>query len=98
MGINWVALTVFVILFLFLLNSSGAIILFVYLLIGISQLVMRPKIPPEKLKVRMWGYPVLTLLTIGASTFTDAVARVTIGIDRETQTDALPALVAGEEP
>jgi hypothetical protein len=40
----------------------------------------------------------IALLTIGASTFTDAVARVTIGIDRETQTDALPALVAGEEP
>jgi peptide/nickel transport system permease protein len=40
----------------------------------------------------------IALLTIGASTFTDAVARVTIGIDRETQTDARPALVAGEEP
>ena len=40
----------------------------------------------------------IALLTIGASTFTDAVARVTIGIDRETQTDALPAPVAGEEP
>ena len=50
--------------FLFLLNSSGAIILFVYLLIGISQLVLRPKIPPEQLKVKMWFYPVLTLLTI----------------------------------
>ena len=46
--------------FLFLLNSSGAIILFVYLMIGISQLVMRPKIPPEQLKVKMWVYPVLT--------------------------------------
>jgi GABA permease len=52
--------------FLFLLNSSGAIILFVYLLIGISQLVMRPNISPEKLKVKMWGYPVLTVLTIVA--------------------------------
>ena len=31
--------------FLFLLNSSGAIILFVYLMIAISQLVLRPKIP-----------------------------------------------------
>ena len=52
--------------FLFLLNSSGAIILFVYLMIAISQLVMRPKIPPERLKVKMWVYPVLTLLTIAA--------------------------------
>jgi GABA permease len=49
--------------FLFLLNSSGAIILFVYLLIALSQLLMRPKIPPERLKVKMWFYPVLTVLT-----------------------------------
>jgi GABA permease len=49
--------------FLFLLNSSGAIILFVYLLICLSELRMRPTIPPERLKVRMWGYPSLTVLT-----------------------------------
>jgi GABA permease len=49
--------------FLFLLNSSGAIILFVYLLICLSQLRMRPTIPPERLKVKMWLYPVLTILT-----------------------------------
>jgi GABA permease len=49
--------------FLFLLNSSGAIILFVYLLICLSQLRMRPTIPPERLKVKMWFFPVLTLLT-----------------------------------
>ncbi len=52
--------------FLFLLNSSGAIILFVYLLICISQLVMRPKIAPARLRIKMWLYPVLTLLTIVA--------------------------------
>jgi peptide/nickel transport system permease protein len=40
----------------------------------------------------------IALLTIGVSTFTDAIARVTIGIDRKTETAALPALVAGEEP
>jgi peptide/nickel transport system permease protein len=48
-----------------------------------------------------WGVVVpailIALLTIGASTFTDAVARVTIGIDREVATAALPTL-AGEEP
>jgi GABA permease len=52
--------------FLFLLNSSGAIILFVYLLICLSELRMRPKIPPERLTVKMWLYPVLTLLTAAA--------------------------------
>jgi GABA permease len=49
--------------FLFLLNSSGAIILFVYLLICLSQLRLRRMTPPEKLKVKMWFYPVLTVLT-----------------------------------
>jgi GABA permease len=49
--------------FLFLLNSSGAIILFVYLLISLSQLRMRRTIPPERLRVKMWGFPVLTVLT-----------------------------------
>ena len=52
--------------FLFLLNSSGAVILFVYLLICFSQLVLRRRTAPELLKVRMWFYPWLTLLTIAA--------------------------------
>ena len=50
--------------FLFLLNSSGAIILFVYLLIAVSQLILRRRTSPEKLKVKMWLFPVLTMLTI----------------------------------
>ena len=52
--------------FLFLLNSSGAIILFVYLLIAVSQLELRRRTPSERLRVRMWFYPVLTILTIVA--------------------------------
>ena len=52
--------------FSFLLNSSGAIILFVYLLIAISQLILRPKTPPEKLVVKMWLFPFLTLASIAA--------------------------------
>lgn len=54
--------------FLFLLNSSGAIILFVYLFIAISQLVLRPRTPPERLKVKMWLFPWLTLATIAGMT------------------------------
>ena len=50
--------------FLFLLSSSGAIILFVYLLISVSQVVLRGRTPPEKLKVKMWLYPALSILTI----------------------------------
>ena len=52
--------------FLFLLNSSGAIILFVYLLIALSQFVLRRRTPEAELPVKMWGFPVLTLLTIAA--------------------------------
>ncbi|MDQ2802065.1 MAG: amino acid permease [Pseudomonadota bacterium] len=52
--------------FLFLLNSSGAVILFVYLQIGVSELVMRRRLPEEKLQIKMWLYPYLTLLTIAA--------------------------------
>ena len=50
--------------FLFLLNSSGAVILFVYLLIAVSQLVLRRRVAADQLKVKMWFYPWLTLLTI----------------------------------
>ncbi len=50
--------------FSFLLNSSGAIILFVYLLIAISQLVLRRRTPPDQLIVKMWLHPVLSIATI----------------------------------
>jgi GABA permease len=50
--------------FLFLLNSSGAIVLFVYLLIAVSQIVLRYKTPPEKLRVKMWLFPALSILTV----------------------------------
>jgi GABA permease len=55
--------------FLFLLNSSGAVALFVYLLICVSQLVMRRKLEredPDRLQVRMWLYPYLTYFAIAA--------------------------------
>ena len=48
--------------FTFLLNSSGAVILFVYLLIAVSQFVLRRRTPDDELKVKMWFFPVLTIL------------------------------------
>ena len=48
--------------FLFLLNSSGAVILFVYLLIAISQYVLRRQTPEDKLTVKMWFFPYLTIV------------------------------------
>lgn len=54
-------------IFLFLVNSSGAIILLVYLGIAISQLRMRKKLEranPEALNAKMWLFPYLTYATI----------------------------------
>jgi GABA permease len=48
--------------FTFLLNSSGAVILFVYLLITVSQFVLRRRTPEDQLTVKMWFFPVLTIL------------------------------------
>jgi gamma-aminobutyrate permease len=55
--------------FLFLLNSSGAIALFVWLVIAVSQLRLRRRLEatePDRLSLRMWGFPYLTYLTLGA--------------------------------
>ena len=53
--------------FTFLLNSSGAIILFVYLLIAISQITLRRRVDDSTLKVKMWLFPALSILTAPAS-------------------------------
>lgn len=58
--------------FLFLVNSSGAVALFVWLAICFSQLRMRRIIEreaPEKLVVRMWLYPYLTWATAALIVF-----------------------------
>ncbi len=50
--------------FAFLLNSSGAIILFVYLLIALSQIILRRRTSPEKLTVKMWLFPGLSVVVV----------------------------------
>jgi GABA permease len=58
--------------FQFLLNSSGAVALFVWLVICFSQLRMRKIIEresPDRLAVRMWAYPYLTWATIAMIVF-----------------------------
>ena len=51
--------------FLLLLNSSGAVILFVYLLICISEIVLRRRTDPDRLVVKMWLFPYLSILVAG---------------------------------
>ena len=49
--------------FSFLLNSSGAVILFVYLLIAVSQIILRYRADESTLKVKMWFFPALSVIT-----------------------------------
>ncbi|MFG2328651.1 amino acid permease [Streptomyces sp. NPDC048604] len=55
--------------FLYLLNSVGAVLLFVWALIAVSQLKLRRRIEreaPEKLTLRMWGFPWLSWTALAA--------------------------------
>jgi gamma-aminobutyrate permease len=56
------------VVFNFLVNSYGAVALFVYLIIAISQVVLRRKLDrtdPESLTLKMWLFPWLSYATIG---------------------------------
>ena len=76
--------------FLFLLNSSGAIILFVYLLICISQVILRRRTDPSTLKVKMWLFPGLSLLTIVGI----VAVLVQMGLTPETRSQLWLSLLA----
>ncbi|MFD9795579.1 amino acid permease [Streptomyces sp. NPDC059070] len=55
--------------FLYMLNAVGAVLLFVWSLIAVSQLRLRRRIEretPEKLTLRMWGFPWLTWAALAA--------------------------------
>jgi GABA permease len=56
------------VVFNFLVNSYGAVALFVYLIIAISQVVLRRKLErtdPASLSLKMWLFPWLSYATIG---------------------------------
>lgn len=76
--------------FLFLLNSSGAIILFVYLMIAVSQIVLRQRTPAEQLKVKMWFYPVLSILTVAGI----VAVLVQMGVQSAARSQLLLSLLA----
>jgi GABA permease len=53
--------------FAFLVDSYGTVAIFVYLLIAFAELDMRKRLErdaPERLRVRMWAFPVLTIVAI----------------------------------
>jgi GABA permease len=53
--------------FAFLVNSYGTVAIFVYVLIAFAELNLRARLEretPDRLRVRMWGYPYLTIFAI----------------------------------
>jgi GABA permease len=77
--------------FLFLLNSSGAIVLLVYLLIALSQIVLRRRATAAQLRVRMWCFPVLSVLTVAAI----IGVLVQMAFDRDARLQLWLSLVSG---
>ncbi len=76
--------------FLFLLNSSGAVILFVYLLIAVSQFILRRRTDPAKLEVKMWLFPGLTVLTIASI----LAVLVSMAVKEDTRSQLLLSLLS----
>jgi GABA permease len=64
-GLNYIAPDT---VFLFLVNTSGAIALFVWLVISVSQLILRRRMgaAAKDLELKMWFFPYLTWIAIGA--------------------------------
>jgi GABA permease len=55
--------------FAFLVSSYGTVAIFVYVLIAFAQLSLRRRLEqgaPDRLRLRMWGYPWLTWVAITA--------------------------------
>jgi GABA permease len=76
--------------FTFLLNSSGAVILFVYLLIAVSQFVLRRRTPDDQLTVKMWFFPVLTI----AAAVGIVAILAQMGLKGETRSQLLLSLLS----
>ncbi len=66
-GLNYIAPDT---VFLFLVNTSGAIALFVWLVIAVSQLILRRRMgtAARDLPLKMWAFPYLTWLAIASIT------------------------------
>jgi GABA permease len=77
-------------IFAFLLNSSGAIILFVYILIAISQIVLRYRNKDAELRMKMWLFPALSIIT----TLAMLAILVQMFLDNELRSQLLLSLLS----
>ncbi len=81
--------------FLFLINSSGAVFLFVYLMICLSQLILRrrwEREEPEIFQIKMWGYPTLPILVTAAIVV--VLTSMAFSADADTRTSLYQSLLA----
>jgi GABA permease len=79
--------------FLFLLNSSGAVALFCYVLIAVAELRMRRRLEredPERLTLRMWLFPWLTYLAIAAM----VAVIVSMAFVKSVRSQLIPSLIS----
>jgi GABA permease len=80
-------------IFAFLLNSSGAVMLFVYILIAASELRMRRQLErtdPEALQIKMWAFPYLTWLAI----LSMVAVLVAMALDDSLRTQLLTSFIS----
>jgi GABA permease len=79
--------------FLFLVNSSGAVALFCYILIALAELRMRRRLEredPERLKVRMWLFPWLTYAAIAGM----VAVIVSMAFVEDVRAQLIPSLIS----
>ncbi|CAM2968565.1 amino acid permease [Corynebacterium falsenii] len=82
-------------IFLYLVNSSGAVVLFVYILIGASQIKLRPRLEREAaatggLTFKMFGWPYIPALVTGLI----VVILAAMGIRESTRVEFLQSMVS----
>lgn len=76
--------------FAFLVNASGATMLFVYLLSAVAQIRMRQKRGAEGLAIRMWWFPWASYLTVAAI----VAVLVAMGLTRDLSSQLVVSLLA----
>lgn len=82
-------------IFLYLVNSSGAVVLFVYVLIGASQIKLRPQLERETaaqggLRFKMFGWPYIPAIITGLI----VVILIAMGVREATRAEFLQSMVS----
>jgi len=82
--------------FLFLINTSGAIILFIYMIIAVGEIRFRQQLERrgERLDLRMWLFPWLSYAVIAGIAAVLVLMAVTPGLAVQLTLSAFSVLVA----